>query len=275
MKRFTAFLSILFLFTVYVPSLRAEIRSDEILELSKQFEPKSVEFAAQQGAQIIPTQDGRSFVLWWKPANFDPKQNTVLVSLHGHGGWVQKDFQIWFPRIKDRGYAFLAIQWWYGRSMESIGYAKPNDIYPWIKEALQAQGIPPGHVIFEGFSMGSANSYAVTYLDRLEPSPYFAVTISNAGAMEPDFPPNRAFLDQPEGAKPFEGVHWILFCAERDEQHPESCDHMEKTKVALVARGATIEQFIRDPQSGHGGFMKPTNHGPVLDLADQLVAKQE
>ena len=267
------FLLILVFSAICSSSAHAEINSEEILELSKRFEPKSVEFAEQMGAQIIPTQDGRSYVLWWKPANFDPSQNTVFVSLHGHGGWVQKDFQVWYPRIKDRGYAFLAVQWWYGRSMESIGYAKPNDIYKWIREALDAEGIPHGHVIFEGFSMGGANSYAVTYLDRLQNPPYFAVTISNAGAMEPDFPPNRPFLEQPEGSKPFAGVHWILFCAERDEQHPESCDHMEKGKTELEVRGATIDLFTRDPESGHGGFMKPSNHGPALDLADQLVAK--
>lgn len=251
----------------------AEIRYDEILELSKQFEPDAYEYTVKNSAEISPVKDMQSFVVWWQPEQFNRKESTVFVSLHGHGGWATKDFSVWFPKLQNRGYAFLSIQWWYGRSMESIGYAKPREIYRWIREELERRGIPPGHVIFQGFSMGSANSYAITYLDRRQEIPYFAVTISNAGEMESDFPPNRGFLDKRDGPTPFAGARWILYCGERDQERPNSCEKMEWTKEQLEERGAAVDKFIRDPSGAHGGFMKPENCGQALDLADRIIAQ--
>lgn len=249
----------------------AGVNYREILELSEQEQPEAVRFAEGLGAKTLPFRDGRSFGLWWEPEGFDPARDTVFVSLHGHGGWAARDFQVWHPHLKDRGYAFLAIQWWYGRSMESVGYAKPRDIYDWIVEVLKDKGVPPGHVIFEGFSMGSANSYAVTFIDRRQETPYFAVTISSAGEMEADFPPNRGFLDERDGPSPFLGAHWILYCSEKDRSRPQSCEKMQWTKEQLEQRGATVDKFIRDPGGSHGGFMAPEVCGPALDLADRLV----
>lgn len=251
----------------------AEIRTDEVLQLSQRFEPDAYEYVKRHGAEITPTRDGKSFSVWWQPENFDAKRDTVLVILHGHQGWATKGFQVWHKHLEKRGYASLGIQWWYGRSAESIGYAKPKNIYAWIVEELESRGVPRGHVIFEGFSMGSANSYAVTYLDRQQEKPYFAVTISNAGTLETDYPPNRLFLEKNDGSMPFAGVHWILFCGEMDEEQVNSCQRMERTKATLEELGATVEKFIRDPQGSHGAFMQSRNLEPALDLADQIVIK--
>lgn len=249
-----------------------EVRHDEILELSKRFEPGSYQYALQNGAKIVPVKDGKSFVLWWAPKGFDPKRDTVLVSLGGHAGWATRDFQVWHKHIKDRGYAFLTLQWWYGRSEETFGYAQPREIYEWIREALEERGITPGHVIFHGFSRGSANSYAVTYHDRLQKNPFFAVTISNAGEMAADFPPNRGFLDKRDGPQPFKGAHWILYCAENDQERKNSCEGMQWTKEQLEERGATVDKFIRNPSGGHGGFMILSVCDSALDIADQIIA---
>ena len=90
---------------------RAEIRGDEILELSQGKEPGAYNYTVREGATIVPTSDGRSFIVWWQPDNFNPATDTVLVSLHGHGGWATKDFQVWHSHLKNRGYAFMAVQW--------------------------------------------------------------------------------------------------------------------------------------------------------------------
>ncbi len=270
MKRY---LSGILLLLLFLPSARAEIRQDEIMELGRQAQPGAYEFSRKMKAEFVPVQDGRTFFVWWAPEGFNPKTSTVFVSLHGHAGWAARDFEVWYPKLKDRGYGFLALQWWYGRSAESNGYAKPMDIYKWIREELERRGIPPGHVIFQGFSMGSANSYAVTYIDRRQKTPMFAVTISNAGEMEADFPPNRGFLDKRDGPRPFAGAHWIIYCAEHDNERANSCQKMEWTKQQLEERGAVVDQFIRDPQGGHGGFMQSRNYVTALDLADTLVAK--
>ncbi len=266
--------SFLICFAVLAGPAHAQIRYEEILKLNERFAPEGLQYAKQQGAEIMPTRDGRSFVLWWQPENFNPQKDTVLVSMHGHGGWADKDFQIWHPFIKGRGYAFLGVQWWYGRSMESFGYAKPAEIYPWIRQALEAKGIPPKHVIFTGFSMGGANCYAVAYQDHLQPQPYFAVVIGNAGAMEADFPPNAAFLNSKDPMA-FTGMNFFLYCSEHDEQRPQSCEKMQWTKEQIENRGGTVHKFIKDPVHGHGGFMRPENHGPVLAAADLIVSQEK
>ena len=156
--------------------------------------------------------------------------------------------------------------------MESKGYGKPNDIYPWITDELEKRGIPRKHVIFEGFSMGSANSYAVTYLDHTQPEPYFAVTISNAGQLEDNFPPNRMFLEKRE-SKPFTGVHWIIYCGDKDAQH--GCVPMSQTKQELESLGATIDEFIQDPEGDHGGFMHHSDMTDrALSAADRIIAAE-
>ena len=251
------------------PSVSMAALNEEILDLSKRSQPQAYSYAMQQGAKIIPTKDGRSFVLVWLPPGFDAKKDPVFVSLHGHGGWAVKDFHVWHKHVAKKNLAFIGIQWWYGRSMESIGYAKPDDIYRWITESLEDLGVPRGRVIFEGFSMGSANSYAVTYLDRRQGTPYFGVTISNAGQLEDNFPPNKAFLDGRGGPKPFDGARWIIYCGEKDSQH--GCGPMRETKEELEGLGAVIDKFIQDPNGDHGGFMKDDQCEPALDLAKSIV----
>lgn len=244
------------------------VPAGDVLNLAKTSSDSTYDEAVAAGAQIIPVDNNRSFVVWYAPSDFDPKTDTVLVSLHGHGGWATKDFTVWKPLLDSRHYAYVGIQWWFGRSLESEGYYKPDMIYGLIRDELVAQGIPPGHVIFEAFSMGSANSYAVTAFDRWESSQYFAVTISNAGPYESDFPPNAKIPTYSE--KPFEGVHWILYCAGKDEEH--GCDKFSGTKTFLDSMGATIDLFIQDPTGGHGSFMiNPSNANKALDVADGLI----
>ncbi|HTL48043.1 MAG TPA: hypothetical protein VL688_08305 [Verrucomicrobiae bacterium] len=239
------------------------------LELAKSRDAEDYQFAVSSGAEIRPTEDDRSFTVWWQPENFDPQKDRVLVSLGGHQGWATRDFQIWMSKIKDRRCAILTVQWWYGRSAEWEGYAKPNDIYRWIDQELKRRGAVPGRVIFQGYSMGSANSYAVTYFDRQSPQPYFAVTISNSGPMEADFPPNKLFLESAV-EKPFAGTHWILYCSELDKEQQNCCDRMDATQKKLAELGGKIESFMRDPGHSHGGFMHSKYVNEALDLAESL-----
>lgn len=251
----------------------AEINTKEVLELSQRFEPRAYDYVQENGAKIIPTRDGRSFIVVWTPEGFDPQTGITFVSLHGHANWATKNFQIWHRLLAKKGFAYVGIQWWYGRSAESIGYAKPRDIYPWIREALEDLNVPPGRVIFEGFSMGGVNSYAVAYLDRREETPYFGVVISNSGSMEADFKPNRPFLDKIDGPKPFAGAHWILYCSEHDQEHSDACEKMDWTKEVLEERGAVVDRYTRDPIGDHGGFMKNNHAESALALAESIIGK--
>lgn len=263
----------LLLFVVFpAVSARAEIRYDDILELSEKQEPAAMKFVREKGGSFFPVSSGRSFVVWWAPEGFDAKRDPVLVSLHGHAGWAAKDFEVWYPYLKERKFAYLGIQWWFGRSMEIFGYAEPREIVRWAREALEQRGIPKKHAVLQGFSMGSANSYAVTFIDRRQTEPYFAVTISNAGQLEDDYPPNRGFLSGPQSDRPFAGARWILYCGEKDPQH--GCGPMKETREKLESLGAVIDAFIDDPQGDHGGFMRRKHAGYALDLSEKIMKEE-
>ncbi len=263
---------LLLLSALVLPPAFAESTGEELIELARKSDPRAFEFS-QSLADITPTEDGRSFTVWWQPKYFDAGKDTVFVSLHGSAGWATKGFSIWQPRIEERGYAFLGIQWWFGSGGAAEDYASPRDIYGWITAELRKRGIPAKHVIFSGFSRGSANSYAVTYLDTLEDEPYFAVTIANAGAMEEGYPPNREFLEFTRDTQPFFGTHWILYCSENDEQRPGSCGQMQWTQSTLEDLGGHVEKFFRDPEGPHGGFMHPLYLDEALDVSDRLVSE--
>ncbi len=244
---------------------------DSPLDLAQQMDAESYQYALDQDAEITATQTGKGFTLWWAPENFDREKGIVLVSLHGHAGWATRDFKVWHSKIKERGYAFLAVQWWYGRSMESFGYAKPRQIYPWIVDELEKREIPRGRVIFHGFSMGSANSYAVTMLDRISGNPYFGVSIANSGPFEADFPPNAPIFSGEFGLKPLEGSRWIFYCSMQDKSLRDPCGKMEKSVPILEGAGAKIEMFIKDAKLGHGGFMQEENYAQALDKAEEIL----
>ena len=39
----------------------------------------------------------------------------------------------------------------------------------------------------------------------------------------------------------------------------------------LEELGAVVDQFIRDPQGGHGGFMKNGHAESALDLSEEII----
>ncbi len=142
------------------------------LAMARRMDAESLADLQNIGAVVEETSDRRSFVVWRASEHFDPSTGIVLVTLHGHQGWASRDTVVWDDEIRSRGWAQLAVQWWYGRSAEEHGCARPDDIYRWMVEALRDHRVDPGRVVFQGFSMGSAVSYAVTFLDRQAATSY-------------------------------------------------------------------------------------------------------
>lgn len=247
-----------------------------VLENAKaQEKDSSFSKAVQKGGVIEPTPDGISFTVWREPKKFDPKKGITLVSLHGHAGWATRGLLVWDKALQQRGYAFLAVQWWYGRSLESNGYAKPPQIYRWIEDALKKHGVAPGRVIFIGYSMGSANSYGVSLFDHeVTKNNYFGVNIADSGPMESDFPLYRRIFDGEFGAKPFQDTRWLLYCSLNDEELNNPCRQMEKTQEWLTGFGAKVDWFYQDSAGGHGGFMQGSLYNPALDLAEKILAEK-
>lgn len=244
----------------------------DVLTLAKTSTDAKYTQATDAGAEVIEVDNNRSFVVWWQPEGFDPKTDTVVVSLGGHAGWATRDYVVWKDLLEERGYAFLSVQWWFGRSLESAGYYQPNVIYGLIRDTLRTKGVTPGNVIFQAYSMGSANSYAVTGFDRWEGDQFFAVTIANSGVYEADFPPNAklpTYSDQP-----YANTNWILYCATHDEEHPSwnECQSMDKTQSQIEAWGGDVALYIKDSVGTHGSFMmNKANANQALDVAETFL----
>lgn len=233
----------------------------DVLQLAQTSQDSYYQQAIDSGAEIIPVDENESFAVWWAPENFDPAEDPVIVSLHGHGGWATKDFTVWQSTLQERGYAYLGLQWWFGRSLDNSGYYEPDIIYDLIREQLIALGIQPGRVILQGFSMGSARSYAITEADQLSEEPYFAVTIANAGPYVDNYPPNTNINHLAD-------THWILYCGVLDVEAKYGCSQMGYTKTWLESEGAIVDLFIEDATGGHGGFMiNRSNAEAALDVA--------
>lgn len=257
----------------------SKVPAGDVLSLAQTAEPEAYDFVESSNAEIVPVNNGRTFAVWWQPEDFDPAEDLVIVSLHGHGGWATTDFQVWYPELEKRGYAFVGIQWWFGRSLEDIGYDEPGMIYQNIKEVLSAKGIPAGHIVFQGFSMGSARSYGVALYDNLCGEKYFGVSIANSGPWEDNYPLYKKVLAETYGSKPFAGTNWILFCGEKDDDEfglGHVCDGLQDSYYRLTELGGSVDLFLRDPEGDHGSFMRnQENLTAGLDAAEEVLGFKE
>lgn len=260
---------------------QVHLPAGDVLALAQEKDPQQFTFAEQKGAEIIPVDDNQSYAVWWQPDGFDIDKDTVIVSLHGHGDFAIQDFKVWYPELAKYKVAYLGLQWWFGRSLENEGYYEPDQIYRLIAEELKAKGVPAGHVIFQGFSMGGARSYGVSLYDSTCGTHYFGVNIANSGPWEDDYPLYAKILTGNYGATPFENTHWILFCGEKDineyaktSTQANVCDSTENTQTTLTKLGATVDLFIKDPNGDHGSFMmNASNVEQGMDKAMKLLTK--
>src|SRR5262245_36574935 len=60
---------------------------------------------------ILPTSDGKSFVVVWKGTI---KPSRWIVSLHGTQGFAVDDLALWFQQVYNRDVGVISLQWWLG-----------------------------------------------------------------------------------------------------------------------------------------------------------------
>jgi hypothetical protein len=191
-----------------------------------------------------------------------------------------RDFSVWYDELQKNQYAYLGVQWWFGRSLEKNGYYDDASIHAIIQDQLHSKGITPGNVIFEGFSMGGARSYAVTLYDSLCGDHFFGASIANSGPWEDDYPLYSDILSGTYGTTPFSDTQWILFCGDKDENEKARsgvthvCDGMQHTKDVLTQYGATVNDLLIDPDGDHGSFMLNTvNVEKALQEASTILSQ--
>lgn len=225
--------------------------------------------AVAKGVSFSVTSDNKSFWAYWKPQNWStssPKK--LIISLGGHDGYASQDFAAKYPVLSaNYPFALASLQWWFGKGEKTSDYYTPSEMNIVINDFLSKEGFTQNDlIVFEGFSRGSANSYAVAALNST--SKYFDFIISNAGGFANDYPPNKEVLNGKFGNAPYANYKWILYCGEKDPDPDSSgCPGMESTKTTIEKYGASVVLFIKDPKGTHGSFMTTTsNYKQALDL---------
>jgi|GEM_PF-1385252 len=235
-------------------SARAD--SASLMSQAQLANPVRYSYATTQGAEMRSTTDNRAFSVWWQPsAGTTPKG--VIVALHGHGSWATDEFYLWHPYAKSRGYAVLALQWWFGGGESTADYYTPAEMYPLVAKLLSDKGVRPGSAMFVGYSRGSANSYALAALDHAGTGRrYFGLVLSNAGGATLNYPPNQSIMAGDFGPSPYAGLSWAMYCGEKDPDPAiNGCPAMNAARDWVTQYGANVVLFIDDPTGDHGGFM--------------------
>lgn len=224
-------------------------------------DPLIVQYAIDNGAEILPTPDGNSFYIQWFPAGATPSITPLVVSLHGTGGYAFYEFRSWHPRALLHGCGIIALQWYRGdTSTAPNDYFNDSTLYNYIDSALTNISYPSGKALLHGFSRGSARSYALIFNDIQSGKNYFCTTISNAGKVDTTYQLYMEINNGDHGPDVFSGKHWNLFCGPPDpDTIGEECNGLTFTQSWLQEQGAIVDIYIQDPLLGHDGFQLETS----------------
>lgn len=246
-----------------------------LLERARQANPGRYQYALDQGAQITATEDGRSFVLSWFPATAGRNGRTMIVTLHGSGGWAFDEFQLWHDVARRHGHGILALQWWLANDAAPNDYYGPEEVYRELRSPLFAAGIGSGRALLHGFSRGSANIYYVRMFDLLAGNNLFALTLANAGGAATDYSYYTQVAGGVYGMKPLTGGRFATFCGGLDPNPDrDGCPAMRRTADFIRLQGGTVEVAIEDQRVGHGGFHQTAAHMErVVSGFDALLTK--
>jgi hypothetical protein len=215
--------------------------------------------AAKLNPDVLPTSDGQSFVVVWKPPGTNPKR--WIVSLHGSRGFATDDLALWHPSLRDRDVGLLSVQWWIGADDTPRSYYTPMQIYREIDMAFRKLGVQPGMVMLHGFSRGSANSYAVAAMDAGRGRHYFSLIVASSGGVSTDFPPTKEILTGAFGDHPLRRTRWVTAAGARDPNPDrDGIPGMRRTAAWLEEQGATVLERIEDPAEGHGALQRNAAH---------------
>lgn len=128
--------------SIVPPATETRAAWSTLLAQARAAEPTRYQFALAQGAQIMPTHDGKSFYVLWFPPHFQTAPRRVMIAtLHGHASWAFDEFYLWQPYAAQRGYAILALQWWFGGGEAMNDYYLPLAMFPETMDRQLAQTV--------------------------------------------------------------------------------------------------------------------------------------
>ncbi len=218
----------------------------------------------------VKTIDGKEYFMVGQPKGQNSKAiKKIIFSLPGHGSTAEQDYSAWKSQIASHDYALASLNWWHGGGEAPTDYYAPSDVLTQIEDYLIQQGYDADDiVILEGFSRGSANTYAVKSYDRMNGALIIDAVISASGKYQASFPLAPQALATP---LLFKRVPWILACGGKDPNPSrDGCDGMNETKTWLTSQGADVLAVLEDPDGDHGAFHKSTRKlaSQALDILD-------
>lgn len=214
----------------------------------------------------VMASDGQHSFLVGQPKGQNSKQpRKIIFSLPGHGSTAKQDYAAWQSHIISGDYALASVGWWDGEGEKTTDYLRPDEVLAAIRAFLDTYGYAADDfVVLEGFSRGSANTYAVKAYDVVSGHPVIDAVISASGKYQKDFPltPDQSTYS---GGRLYQGVPWILACGAKDDNPTrDGCEGMTETKTYLTGMGANVLKLLEDPNGGHGAF-----HQSPLKLPEQ------
>lgn len=218
----------------------------------------TAQYCISNGATFEATADGNTFYLKWSPPSVTtPSAAPLMVMLHGSGSNVFTQFSFWHQKALLRGVSIIGIQWYRGFStVPPNDYFDDNTLYTYIDTALKRIKYPPNRALLNGFSRGSARSYAMQYKD-VQPGGknYFCTIMSDAGKPDSLYPLYQS-INAGTNHTFCAGKQWGMFCGGLDPNPArDGCVGMNSAKTNWVmANGGNVGLFIQDPLLAHTGL---------------------
>lgn len=208
----------------------------------------------------VRKETGKYVATWAPSAWFTSPNRTLIVDLHGTGGYPEAEFNDFRSYLQQRNWGFLGISYLYNANNDAGDYDTPVPILARINAALDEMRAACGSNItlhLMGFSRGSANTYAIAMLDRQAEGKINGV-IANAGAWPPDagpLPPELLAVNgNPMAMKDTRMWGW---CGLNDMTHGyPMCDEMTTALKWVQDHGGTVAPgtpFV-SPDAGHTDF---------------------
>ncbi len=235
---------------------------------------------ASQGGGVIPVDDNRFSIIRF-PENWEQMSDrTLVVTLHGSGGYAEPNYQWWTERTAGHQYAVVSLQ--YAQEDPAGGDLLFDDgaqIYENLRTTLSDLSahcpLTDTAVALHGFSKGSARVVELALMDRApDGMKTFAsfVADSGTGFAETGGEIPSYLQNAPPGA--LSGAHFWLYCGELDHGG-QTCTDMDRLAPIIHDLGGTVDALYKNLSGGHGIFTTPPEHSPTaaqLALFDYLDA---
>lgn len=198
---------------------------------------------------------GNQYAATWAPSGWAAQPTRrVLIALHGTGGYPELEWKDWYPFLTDGTWAVVALSYRHGMQFDPVTTTYTN-ITTLVNQMLGECGTDTA-VDLVGFSRGSANTFAITYLDRHDGGPIRgAIAVSGAwGTTDPLPPPLNTLVSNPHA---MDGVQMWGWCGEADIENGQSrCDSMTNAFAWVTQHGGTVATLRRAAGLGHADFPK-------------------